>query len=283
MEKGPGVEPKRIVAIFYFFAAVVVGIFLEKVLALEVVGRTEAPVVKDQAIDPGQAREQRRVGAVGARERQFLEEPRQPTVERPVALATRLLAEGAGQVGLPDPGGAGDDDVAVLADPLARGELADERPVEVSARRIVKVFEAGLGDPQFGVFQVPRQLPVLSGEDLGVHQQGQAAVEVHRQHRGNPCRIQLPLCHQGDQCGIGGCHTAFHRRSQVIPQSFYHILEVRSKRRIIHSRHYAKSQYRETHPWHLARQRRSGQAMQPFKPARNHLDAMPMQIMGLAP
>lgn len=34
MEKGSGVEPKRIVAIFYFFAAVVVGIFLEKVLAL---------------------------------------------------------------------------------------------------------------------------------------------------------------------------------------------------------------------------------------------------------
>ncbi len=34
MEKGPGVEPKRIVAIFYFFAAVVVGIFLEKILAL---------------------------------------------------------------------------------------------------------------------------------------------------------------------------------------------------------------------------------------------------------
>jgi preprotein translocase subunit SecE len=34
MEKGPGVEPKRIVAIFYFFAAVVVGIFLEKVLGI---------------------------------------------------------------------------------------------------------------------------------------------------------------------------------------------------------------------------------------------------------
>jgi len=34
MEKGPGVEPKRIVAIFYFFAAVVVGIFLEKILGL---------------------------------------------------------------------------------------------------------------------------------------------------------------------------------------------------------------------------------------------------------
>ena len=34
MEKGPGVDPKRIVAIFFFFAAVVVGIFLERVLAI---------------------------------------------------------------------------------------------------------------------------------------------------------------------------------------------------------------------------------------------------------
>jgi preprotein translocase subunit SecE len=34
MEKGPGVDPKRIVAIFYFFAAVVVGIFLEKILGI---------------------------------------------------------------------------------------------------------------------------------------------------------------------------------------------------------------------------------------------------------
>jgi preprotein translocase subunit SecE len=34
MEKGPGVEPKRIVAIFFFFAAIVVGIFLEKILGI---------------------------------------------------------------------------------------------------------------------------------------------------------------------------------------------------------------------------------------------------------
>jgi preprotein translocase subunit SecE len=34
MEKGPGVEPRRIVAIFYFFAAIVVGIFLEKILGI---------------------------------------------------------------------------------------------------------------------------------------------------------------------------------------------------------------------------------------------------------
>jgi preprotein translocase subunit SecE len=34
MEKAPGADPKRIVAIFFFFAAIVVGIFLERVLAI---------------------------------------------------------------------------------------------------------------------------------------------------------------------------------------------------------------------------------------------------------
>jgi preprotein translocase subunit SecE len=34
MEKGTSTDPKRIVAIFYFFAAVFLGIFLEKVLGI---------------------------------------------------------------------------------------------------------------------------------------------------------------------------------------------------------------------------------------------------------
>jgi preprotein translocase subunit SecE len=34
MEKAPGADPKRIVAIFFFFAAIVVGIFLERILAI---------------------------------------------------------------------------------------------------------------------------------------------------------------------------------------------------------------------------------------------------------
>ncbi len=34
MEKGPGMDPKRMVALFYVFAAVALGIFLEKVLGI---------------------------------------------------------------------------------------------------------------------------------------------------------------------------------------------------------------------------------------------------------
>ena len=34
MDKAASVDPRRIVAIFYFFAAIVVGIFLERVLAI---------------------------------------------------------------------------------------------------------------------------------------------------------------------------------------------------------------------------------------------------------
>jgi preprotein translocase subunit SecE len=34
MERTPGIDPKRLVAIFYVFAAIVVGLFLEKVLGI---------------------------------------------------------------------------------------------------------------------------------------------------------------------------------------------------------------------------------------------------------
>jgi preprotein translocase subunit SecE len=34
MEQRPGIDPKRLVAIFFFFAAIVLGIFLEKILAI---------------------------------------------------------------------------------------------------------------------------------------------------------------------------------------------------------------------------------------------------------
>ena len=98
----------------------------EQIVALDVGESGQAPVVEDEDVDAGEPREQRRVGAVGAREREFLKEARQAPVDGAVALATRLLAERAGQVGLADAGRAGDQDVAVLDDPATGGELADQ-------------------------------------------------------------------------------------------------------------------------------------------------------------
>ena len=49
---------------------------LEQVVALPVGERAEAPVVEDEDVDAGEAREQRRVAAVRVRERELVKEAR---------------------------------------------------------------------------------------------------------------------------------------------------------------------------------------------------------------
>ena len=71
------------------------------------------------------------------RQGEFFEEPRDAPVDRPVALTTGLLAQRTGEVGLADAGRAGDQDVMMLGDPLARGELPDRGAVQVASRRVV--------------------------------------------------------------------------------------------------------------------------------------------------
>ena len=118
---------------------------LEEVLALDVGHGGEAPVIEDQDVDARQPREHGRVRAIGAGERQLLKEARQAPVDRAVALPTRVLAQRARQVGLPDAGRPGDEDVAVFGDPPAGGELADQRPIEFAARRVLEVLETRVG------------------------------------------------------------------------------------------------------------------------------------------
>ena len=122
--------------------------YLKEILALDVGHGGEAPVVEDQDVDARQPREHGRVGAIGARERQFLKEARQAPIERPVALPTRVLAERAPQVRLADAGRAGDEDIAVFGDPPAGGELSNQRPIEFAARRVIQVLETRVRDPQ---------------------------------------------------------------------------------------------------------------------------------------
>jgi hypothetical protein len=76
-------------------------------------------------------------------ERELVVEPRRATVDRAEALSTRLLGEGAGDVGLPRSGHAGDDDVLVLFDPAAGRELADHRLLELAAHWVVDALDAG--------------------------------------------------------------------------------------------------------------------------------------------
>ncbi len=76
------------------------------------------------------------------REREVGKEARQPAIDHAVPLATGLLPERTGQKGLADAGGAGDQDVVVLDDPAADGELPDHGAIQATARRVVEIFEA---------------------------------------------------------------------------------------------------------------------------------------------
>jgi hypothetical protein len=91
-----------------------------------------------------------------------------PPVARPIAFATGLVPEGAGEEGLADAGGTADEDLLVFIDPAAGGELADDGLVEFPAGGIVDRLDAGLRQLELGVAERPTQALVLAGAPLGV-------------------------------------------------------------------------------------------------------------------
>ena len=115
---------------------------LEEVLALLRPERREAPVVEDEHIGLRPAREEPGQRAVAAGDLEFVEEPGHAAVDHGVAFAAGLLPEGAGEVGLPAAGRAGEEEVLALADPLAGGEPAHQRAIEAARMAEVDVLEA---------------------------------------------------------------------------------------------------------------------------------------------
>ena len=77
---------------------------LQEILALDVFEPDEAPIIEDQHIDPGEARQHRRVGPVPMREHQFGKQARNAPVDHAMVLTTGLLAQGAGEKCFADTG-----------------------------------------------------------------------------------------------------------------------------------------------------------------------------------
>ena len=97
--------------------------------------RAESPIIEHKNVDAGEAPQEGDVGAVRVREPEIRKESaEQPSINHAVPLATGLLSERTGQIGLADAGGAGDQDVVVLDNPAADGELPDHGPIQAAAR-----------------------------------------------------------------------------------------------------------------------------------------------------
>src|SRR6202023_319841 len=129
----------------------------------------ETPVVKDQHIGARQRREQLAIAAVGLGDREIGEEPRQAMVERRESLPARLVGQGAGEKALAESGRAGDQDVLVVADPLARAERAEQRAVESAGSAEVDVLDhGGLAQARFGEAVI--EPAVLAFGHLAIHE-----------------------------------------------------------------------------------------------------------------
>ena len=78
---------------------------------------------------------------------------------------------------MPDAGRAGDEDLLVLLDPAAGGELADDGLVELAPGRVVDRLEARVREFELGLLEGAGEALVLAGAPLGVDEQGEAFVE----------------------------------------------------------------------------------------------------------
>src|SRR5262245_10638024 len=157
----------------------------------------EAPVVDEQDVDAGEPGEQAEVGAVGAGQGELMEEARGATVEGPETFATGLLGEGAADEGLAGAGGTDDQEILMLLDPAAGGELPHEGFVQLAPGRIVDRFHAGVRELELRLLQRAGEPLVFAGAPLGLDEQAEALVE------GQGSEIRLALL-----VGPGGGHRA---------------------------------------------------------------------------
>ncbi|MDT4856180.1 hypothetical protein FQZ97_905610 [compost metagenome] len=105
---------------------------------------SQAPVIEDQQVGLGVAAHQLGEAPVAMGQAQLFQQARQAQVTHAVAVPTGLVGQGAGQPGLTHAGGAADDQVEAVAQPLAAAQLEDECLVQPARAAVVEVFEASV-------------------------------------------------------------------------------------------------------------------------------------------
>jgi hypothetical protein len=148
----------------------------EQVLGLGAGEGIAQPVVKDQELHSGEGVEEFGIGAVGVGEGDMLEETRGALVTNGKVVAAGGVGQGTGEEGLADAGGAEDEDVEVLMNPLTLGKLKDQATVDTARGREVKVFD-GSRERQVRLPQAPLEAVVIAADALAVDEHAEAILE----------------------------------------------------------------------------------------------------------
>src|SRR5271156_3586840 len=113
--------------------------------------RLWAPIVEDEQLDARQGAQEPGVAGVAVGDGEIGEEPGHAGIEDGEVFSARLVAKGAGEPTLAQAARPGDEQTAALGDPVAGGELEEQRAVKPAVTLIVDVFDGGrvtqLGDP----------------------------------------------------------------------------------------------------------------------------------------
>lgn len=182
----------------------------EQVLAAVGLERLQREIVEDEAVELGKGEQPAFVRAVAARDAQFLEQPRQASVERAVTEAAGALRERTGESGLADAGGADDQHGLSALDPLAVSKAGDLGGLQGATGAGVAVLEAGLGVPESRLGQQALQAVRVAVSVLALDQQREAVLERERARGGQrELLLERPLMIRrrpsGNWTGLRGC------------------------------------------------------------------------------
>ena len=143
---------------------------LEQVVSLLGTERLETPVVEDKELDAAEGAHEAGITAIAFAEGQIAEQPWDALVEHGAVVAAGLVAKGAGQPALADPGRPFDDQVLRLLDPSPTRERLEEGAVEPACRAVIDVLDRSLM-AQAGVAQTSLEPAILPVGCLMVEEQ----------------------------------------------------------------------------------------------------------------
>ncbi len=155
----------------------------------------------EQDVDAGPVGEEPGESSFGAGDGDLVEQSGCPQVDRGVAAADGGVGEGAGEVGLAEPGGADDGHAVVGVDPVRLGEGEDLGAFEAALSAEVDVFDGGRA-AQLGRLQDSFQFAVAAFGELAVDEHGEAFLEAERGVVGVLALFEETSHHAGEPEGV---------------------------------------------------------------------------------
>jgi hypothetical protein len=149
---------------------------LEQVLRLESGQGITEPVVEDQKLDTGESIQELGVGTVGVRELGLVQEAGGTVIADIEVVAAGGVGQSTGQESLAHARWPEDEDVEVLLDPLALGQVENEATVQTPRGREVEIFHGGRYW-QPGGLQASFQAIVVAVGALAVDEQAETILE----------------------------------------------------------------------------------------------------------